>query len=102
MGPLVLVALSAVVASFESRAERREVFLAGMEHAPGLVNFLQRQTWVVNAAPADYEARLRASTFGDPVVVVPVDFEAAMLLAMTGFVSTVAFCRYMLRGDVIE
>ena len=30
------------------------------------------------------------------------NFEAAMLLAMTGFVSSVAFCRYMLRGDVIE
>jgi multicomponent K+:H+ antiporter subunit F len=30
------------------------------------------------------------------------NFEAAMLLAMTGFVSTVAFCRYMLRGNVIE
>jgi multicomponent K+:H+ antiporter subunit F len=30
------------------------------------------------------------------------NFEAAMLLAMTGFVSTVAFCRYMLRGDLIE
>jgi sodium transport system permease protein len=79
MGPLVLVALSAFVASFESRAERREVFVAGMEHAPGLVNFLQRQTWVVHTAPADYEARLRASTFGDPVVVVPAGFEAAML-----------------------
>jgi multicomponent K+:H+ antiporter subunit F len=31
-----------------------------------------------------------------------VNFEAAMLLAMTGFVSTVAFSKYMLRGDVIE
>ena len=31
-----------------------------------------------------------------------INFEAAMLLAMTGFVSTVAFCKYMLRGDVIE
>jgi multicomponent K+:H+ antiporter subunit F len=30
------------------------------------------------------------------------NFEAAVLLAMTGFVSTVAFCRYMLRGNVIE
>ncbi|PZQ96699.1 MAG: K+/H+ antiporter subunit F [Cereibacter sphaeroides] len=29
-------------------------------------------------------------------------FEAAMLFAMTGFVSTVAFCKFMLRGDVIE
>lgn len=30
------------------------------------------------------------------------NFEAAMLLAMTGFVSTVAFCKYLLRGSVIE
>lgn len=29
-------------------------------------------------------------------------FEAALLFAMVGFVSTVAFCRFMLRGDVIE
>ncbi len=31
-----------------------------------------------------------------------VNFEAAMLLAMTGFVSTVAFCKFLLRGGVIE
>ena len=31
-----------------------------------------------------------------------VNFEAAMLLAMTGFVSTVAFCKYLLRGGIIE
>lgn len=30
------------------------------------------------------------------------NFSAAMLLAMTGFVSTVAFCKYLLRGSVIE
>lgn len=29
-------------------------------------------------------------------------FEAAMLFAMVGFVSTVAFCRFILRGDIIE
>ena len=29
-------------------------------------------------------------------------FEAAMLFAMVGFISTVAYCRYLLRGDVIE
>ncbi len=29
-------------------------------------------------------------------------FEASMLIAMTGFVSTVSYARYMLRGDVIE
>ncbi|MBK1691183.1 K+/H+ antiporter subunit F [Ectothiorhodospira mobilis] len=29
-------------------------------------------------------------------------FEAALLLAMFGFISTVAFCRFLLRGNVIE
>jgi len=29
-------------------------------------------------------------------------FEAAILMAMVGFVSTVAYCRFILRGDVIE
>jgi multicomponent K+:H+ antiporter subunit F len=29
-------------------------------------------------------------------------FEVAMLVAMVGFVSTVAYCRYLLRGDIIE
>lgn len=28
--------------------------------------------------------------------------EVAMLLALTGFVSTVAFCKYKLRGSIIE
>ena len=29
-------------------------------------------------------------------------FEPAMLVAMVGFVSTVAYCRFLLRGDIIE
>ena len=29
-------------------------------------------------------------------------FEAALLFAMVGFVSTVAFCKFMLRGNVLE
>lgn len=29
-------------------------------------------------------------------------FEAALLLAMFSFISTVAYCRFLLRGDVIE
>lgn len=29
-------------------------------------------------------------------------FEAALLFAMTGFISTVAYARYLLRGDIIE
>lgn len=29
-------------------------------------------------------------------------FEAAMLIAMLGFIGTMAICRYLLRGDIIE
>ncbi|MBK5932835.1 multisubunit potassium/proton antiporter PhaF subunit [Rhodovulum imhoffii] len=29
-------------------------------------------------------------------------FEASMIFAMTGFVSTVSYTRFMLRGDIIE
>ncbi|MBX3630895.1 MAG: K+/H+ antiporter subunit F [Nitrosomonas sp.] len=29
-------------------------------------------------------------------------FEAALLIALMGFIGTVALCKYLLRGDVIE
>ena len=32
----------------------------------------------------------------------PVYFEAAVLFAMVGFISTVAFAKFLLRGDIIE
>jgi multicomponent K+:H+ antiporter subunit F len=31
-----------------------------------------------------------------------INFEAALLFAFTGFVSTVAFAKYLLRGSIIE
>ena len=30
------------------------------------------------------------------------NFEVALLVALTGFISTVAFCKYLLRGSIIE
>ena len=79
LGPLVLIALSGLLASFEAQAERREVVVAGIEHAPGLKNFLERQSYTVKPAPADYEAGLRRSKLADAVLVVPERFEAALL-----------------------
>ena len=32
----------------------------------------------------------------------PLDFEIALLFALTGFISTVAYCKYLLRGSIIE
>ena len=78
MGPLVLVALSALVGSIEERAERRVLLVDGADRAPTLVNYLQRQSYAVRAPPADYEALLRASKLPDPVLVVPAAFEAAL------------------------
>ena len=79
LGPMVLVALSSLLASFEAQAERREVVVAGIEHAPGLKNFLERQSYTVKPAPADYETRLRRSKLADAVLVVPERFEALLL-----------------------
>lgn len=78
MGPLVLIALSGLVASFEARAERREVVLAGADAAPTLANYIARQGFTVKPAPADYEAQLRRAELADPVLLIPPDFEAAL------------------------
>ena len=75
MGPLMLVMLSSLVGKYEKRAEAREIVAIGLEHAPTLRNYLERQTFTAKAAPADWEARLKDSKLGDPVVIVPSDFE---------------------------
>lgn len=79
MGPLLLTALSGLIASLEERAEKREVMAVGIDAAPTLKNFIERQTYTFKPAPADYEARLRATTLSEPVLVVPADFEAKLL-----------------------
>jgi len=79
MGPVVLVALSSLLAGLQEKAERREVMVSGIEHAPALKNFFERQTYTVTAVPADYEDRLRRSRLDDAVLVLPPGFEAALL-----------------------
>lgn len=78
MGPLLLLALSSLISSLEARAERREVMVVGIEHAPSLRNYLERQTYTVKSAPADYEAQLRATRLLEPVMVIGKDFEEAL------------------------
>ena len=76
IGPLVLVLVSTLVAGIEKRAEARVVVAQGMAHAPSLRNYLERQTYTVQDAPADYEQQLKDSKLGEPVLVLPKDFEA--------------------------
>ena len=78
MGPLVLLAISGLVASLEANAEQREVVVAGLDRAPSLQNYFERQTYTVRAAPPNYEALLRSAKLADAVVVVPPDFEPAL------------------------
>jgi sodium transport system permease protein len=78
IGPVVLVLISALVSGIEKRAEAREIVVHGLEHGPTLVNFLQRQTYTLKAAPADWEKQLQDSKLGDPVLVIPADFETRL------------------------
>ena len=79
MGPLLLMALSGLIASLEERAEKRELMVAGLEHAPTLENYLLRQTYTLKPAPADYEQKLRATQLLEPVLVIGQDFEKQLL-----------------------
>jgi len=78
IGPVLLVALSVLVAGIEKRAEQREIVVAGIEHAPTLANYLARQTYTVKPAPDDYERLLKDSKLADPVLVIGADFEAEL------------------------
>ena len=75
LGPLVLVLVSSLVAGVEKRAEARVIVVQGIEHAPALRNYLERQTYTVQAAPAAYEQQLKDSKLGDPVLVIPPSFQ---------------------------
>ena len=75
IGPVLLVALSALVADIEARAEARELYAVGLAQAPTLQNYIERQAWAVHPAPADYEAALAKRSFGHPVLLVPAGFE---------------------------
>ncbi len=78
MGPLVLMALSSLLASFETRAESRELWARGLAAAPLLRNYAERQGLNLREAPDDYEAQLRSGRLRHPVLVVPPGFEAAV------------------------
>lgn len=79
IGPLVLVLVSSLVVGFEKRAEARVVVAEGLQHAPTLRNYLERQTFTVREAPADFRHRLADNSLAEPVLVVPVGFEAALV-----------------------
>ena len=72
-GPLMLVLMAQFIASQQEKAANPKVLVAGQENAPELVNFLQRHDVEIEAAPKDYEARIRQG-LTEAVIVVPGDF----------------------------
>jgi len=90
VGPLVLVLLSALVAGMEDRAEARELVVAGIEHAPTLRNYLERQTYRISAAPGQFETLLQSRRLGEPVLVIPAGFEADLARGETPRVELVS------------
>jgi len=75
VGPLLLFALSAMLSAIEERGEARQVMVAHAERAPTLMNYIHRQTYAVQPAPADFREQLASSQLGQPVIVPVETFE---------------------------
>jgi len=75
LGPVLLLLLSGLVASVEERAEQRVVSVAGAEHAPTLVNYLERQGFTLRAAPATTAASATPGRPGEALLIVERGFE---------------------------
>ena len=81
IGPVLLVALSSLVASLEARAERREVHIVDAARVPSLVNWFERNTFTVHPvdAASDWERALRDGVQTEAVVLAPAGFEEAVV-----------------------
>lgn len=73
-GPIMLVLLFNFMATQADRARDITLPVAGREHAPALMSFLEREEVKLTEAPTDYEARIRRGDL-DVAVVVDGQFE---------------------------
>ena len=73
-GPLTLVLMAQFLTGLEEKSSILKVRIVGQKHAPALVNFLQRNDVEIEAAPEDYEKKIREGRL-DAVIVVPADFD---------------------------
>lgn len=77
-GPVTLVLVVQFVSGLEEKAATLKVRISGQQNAPALVNFLQRNDVEIEAAPVDYEARIKEGQL-EAVIVVPKDFDERYL-----------------------
>src|SRR5690606_19263627 len=77
-GPVLLLMLAGRLSWIEAHAARRIMLVEGMEHAPTLQNYLERETIRLELPPSGYIEDLKLGRLPDPVVVVPADFEQTL------------------------
>jgi len=77
-GPVTLVLAAKFISGLEEKAATLRVRIVGQEHAPALVNFLQRNDVEIEPAPDDFEVRVKEGRL-DAVIVVPGDFDERYL-----------------------
>ncbi len=73
LGPLMLLLLFSMMASWMRQDQALTVPVAGAQNAPNLIAFLQRAGAIVETAPADYEAQVRDGKL-DLALSVPDDY----------------------------
>jgi sodium transport system permease protein len=73
IGPLVLFGLAQFISSAEEKAEKKEVYVQHLKHAPQLANFLARQDFIVKDPKPDFRALIKDGKH-DAVLVVPDGF----------------------------
>lgn len=73
-GPLFLALILNMTANQAERARELKLPVIGVERAPELIAFLERQQVVIQPAPADYEAKIRAGDL-DVALVIDAGFE---------------------------
>jgi sodium transport system permease protein len=78
MGPVILIGLGYFIGSIEARAEKKEIYLSGKQHAPELVNFLQRQDMKLLDPKPDFRELIKQGNH-DAVMVIPADFSEKFL-----------------------
>ncbi len=72
--PLMMVMLSEATNRVESQMEKKQIWVAGIQYAPTLQNYILRQGYQIQTAPTDYEQQLQSKKMIDPVLLIAPDF----------------------------
>ena len=88
-GPIFIVLIFNMIAGQADRARELKLSALGLDQAPALVAFLERQQVELKPAPTDYEARIKAGEI-DVVLIVDDKFAADVAEGKAGTVRLVA------------